>query len=250
MIRSLKKILLILTSVLSFSSLYAQDFPTYIKENAISINTSNNLNDSVYKLLSGFQLIMIGEMHGTNEPANFLTSLIKLFTDKGDSVQIGLELPSEEMKKFLAEKSDSSVYSSDFFTKKPIDGRESHPWAEIIVTVNKIKNAKIFFFDENKQDREISNNRDSLMYVNIKKQMLKNPKWKTITLSGNIHNMLLPLNGANKMAYYLKTDKELKLTDNICSINHRYKSINNCIVVRSSVGDIIISTIYRKIICC
>lgn len=224
MTRPLTKLVLILTIILKFSLSYGQDFPSYIKENAIPINKQQNFNDSVYKLLSDFQIIMVGEMHGTNEPANFLISLIKLYARIGDSIQVGLEIPSEEMTKYLTEHSDSSVYLSDFFTKTTIDGRESTSWAEIIVTANKIKNIRVFFFDENTEDKKISNNRDSLMYVKIKGQMQKNPKWKTITLSGNIHNMLLPYRETNTMAYYLNTDKELKLTDKICSINHRYKS--------------------------
>ncbi len=97
-------------------------------------------------------------------------------------------------------------------------------WVEIIRTFNQIKNVKLFFFDTNKADFAISMNRDSLIYIKIKKQIQINPGWKTITLSGNIHNMLLPYRDKNTMAYYLKTDKELNFSDKICSINHRYES--------------------------
>lgn len=207
-----------------------QDLTTDIKNNAIKITRTDSLDNSIYKLLADYQLIMIGEMHGGNEPAKFVVGLTKLLTDNGDSVQVGLEIPSEQMSKFLTDKTDSSIYLSEFFTKEPLYGIESFAWAEILSTLNKNKKAKLFFFDTNKKDYETSKNRDSLMYFKVKKQIQSNPNWKTITLSGNIHNMIQPFRGTNTMAYYLKIDKELNLQDKICSLNHRCKSgtrINN-----------------------
>jgi hypothetical protein len=174
--------------------------------------------------LADFQLIMVGEMHGGNEPAKFVVGLAKLLTENGDSVQIGLEIPSEQMDKFLKDRTDSSIYLSKFFTKEPLHGIESFAWAEIISTFYKNKKVKLFFFDTNTKDSEASSNRDSLMYVKIKKQIQANPQWKTITLSGNIHNMIQPFRGTNTMAYYLKTDEELSFPNKICSLNHRCKS--------------------------
>jgi hypothetical protein len=68
------------------------------------------------------------------------------------------------------------------------------------------------------------------MYINIKRQIQKNPGWKTLTLSGNIHNMIKPYKGVDKMACYLKADKDLKIGEKLCSLNHQYRSgqmINN-----------------------
>lgn len=163
-------------------------------------------------------------MHGTNEPAKFTMSLAQLLTSNGDSVQLGLEIPSEEMTKFLIKYSDTSIYSSEFFSKEAIDGRENYVWAQLIATLNKNRNVKIFFFDVNKEDYKISDNRDSLMYIKIKKQIQKYPEWKLITLSGNIHNMLQPYKDIKTMACYLKSDKELSISDKLCSINHLYTS--------------------------
>ena len=62
------------------------------------------------------------------------------------------------------------------------------------------------------------------MYLNIKAEMNKHPTWKTITISGNIHNMVMPYKGQNKTAYFLYHDADLNLADKFCSLNHQYES--------------------------
>lgn len=94
---------------------FAQNSVEYVREHAVRIESPQVLNDSAYELLSPFTLIMVGEMHGTQEPAQFTTALAELFASKGDSIQIGLEIPSQYMTKYLSEKTGNSVYVSDFF---------------------------------------------------------------------------------------------------------------------------------------
>jgi len=69
----------------------------YLKENAVKINKADSLDNSLYKLFSDFQLIMLGEMHGTNEPAKLLIGFTELLCNNGDSVQVGLEIPANEI---------------------------------------------------------------------------------------------------------------------------------------------------------
>ena len=139
----LSRLFFTLTAVLAALFVCGQNFPAYIKANAVQLIKQDSLGDSVYKLLDSFPLIMAGEMHGTNEPAKLVIGLAKLFSDKGDSVQVGFEIPSRQMTKFLAEHSDSSVYSSEFFADGTADGRGSMAWAEAIITLSKIKNVKL-----------------------------------------------------------------------------------------------------------
>lgn len=224
------KIIISLALTLANFSVRGQDLATDLINKAIKIHRADSLDNAVYQYLSGYQLIMIGEMHGANEPAAFVMGLAKLLADNGDSVQVGLEIPTGEMTKFLIEHSDSSIYAADFFSKPALDGRESYAWAELISRLNKNNRVKLFFFDTNEEDFKTSNNRDSLMYIKVKNQIQKNPKWKTITLSGNIHNMIQPFKGGNTMASFLCIDKELAISDKTCSLNHRCKSgerINN-----------------------
>jgi hypothetical protein len=206
-----------------------QDFPTYLKQNAVKIIKPDSLSNDIYNLVSDYSLIMIGEMHGTNEPAEFVIGLTDLLTSKGDSVQVGMEIPSTKMKRYIEEHSDNSIYSSDFF-KRSVDGRASDAWAQVISKVSKNHKASIFFYDVNDGDCSNVDDRDSMMYLKIKNKIQEHPSWKTITISGNIHNMLLPYKGKAKTAYFLINDQDLNLKDRICSLNHLYQRgsmINN-----------------------
>lgn len=221
-------LLLLLVSSASFSLSGQDAIATYLKNNAVRIDNPDQLNDSVYYLLSPYKIIMMGEMHGSNEPAQFVIGLSNLLTKKGDSVQVGLELPSGQMRLFLLSHTDSSIYQSDFFKNNPFpDGRQSYAWAELISTSNNNPKVQIFFFDLNMEDvssikkEDFSSiSRDSLMFLKIKNQFKLHPGWKMITLSGNVHNS----NSETSMTSYLKRDMELGLSSNICTLNHNYLS--------------------------
>jgi hypothetical protein len=211
-----RNILTTLILSLTFFSVSAQNDAAYLKANAIRFDNPEKLNDSVYNLLSPFQVVMFGEMHGTNESAPFVSGLANLFTNKGDSVQVGLEITHELMNKFLQLHTDSSIYQSEFFGNPPyLDGRESFAWANLISELNKNLKVQLFFFDISRDENVVSF-RDSLMATNIKTQFNKHPTWKMITLSGNYHNRITD---ATTMTSVLKRN----ITAKICSLNMEYK---------------------------
>jgi hypothetical protein len=207
---------LLLTLTLRFISANGQNNETYLKTNAIRIHNPYQLNDSVYNLLSPFQVTMFGEMHGTNESAPFVSGLTDLFTAKGDSVLVGLEIPPTLMAKFVSLRSDSSIYQSEFFSNPPfLDGKESFPWANLISLLNKNPKVKLFFFDVNAGEDKIYD-RDSLMAVKIKAQFNEHPGWKMVTLSGNYHNRI---SNPASMTSVFKRNTNAK----VCSLNMEYK---------------------------
>ena len=216
----IRNILLFLFVTLTFLSASGQNETEYLKAYAVLIDNPEKLSDSVYTLLSPFQVIMFGEMHGTNESAPFVKGLTNLFTSKGDSVLVGLEIPPNLMTKFISQHTDSSVYQSDFFHNPPfLDGKESIPWANLILTLNKNSKVKIFFFDVNANEGK-PYDRDSLMSAKIKTQFKQHLTWKMITLSGNFHNRI---SKEVTMTSFLIHDKELNLASKICSLNMEFK---------------------------
>lgn len=197
---------------------------TQLKENAVKISHLDKLDKLVYEKLKDFKLIMIGEMHGTNEPANFLIGLTELFANHGDTVQVGLEIPSELMTTYSRLLTDSSVFQSNFFLNSFDDGRATIAWANAITRLTKNSKVQIFFYDINKSESKYFQDRDSLMYIKIKQKIIEHPNWRTITLSGNIHNMRLKFRDKPTAAYYLCNDKDIKLNDKICTLNHYYQN--------------------------
>ncbi len=111
-----------MTITLQLTNIFGQDLQTQLKENAVKIEHLDKLNKLVFDKLKDFRLIMIGEMHGTNEPANFIIGLTELFANHGDTVQLGFEIPSELMAAYSSLLTDSSVFQSDFFLNEPVAG--------------------------------------------------------------------------------------------------------------------------------
>ncbi len=210
-----------LTCILS--NIYGQDSIS-ILQHAIKIENPDHLDENIYKAICGYQLFVVGEGHGTKEPARFVQSLAELFLLNGSRVQIGLEIPSDQMKTYLIDTRDSNVYTSVFFTGKSYDGRACFAWADLIARLTKQPRVEFFFYDVNIGDFKNFEERDSLMYLKIKKRMQLHPDWKTITLGGNIHAMIRPYDGKTKMALFLHDDKDLNIGKRFLSINHSYGS--------------------------
>jgi hypothetical protein len=214
------RLFFLLSLLLVFFCAYGQNNSSYLKANAIRVDNPNQLSDSVYNLFSPFQIFMVGEMHGTNECAQFVIGLANLLANKGDSVSVGLEIPSEQMQAFIASHTDSSIYQSNFFCCNPdLDGRESFAWASVISHLKTNRKIEIFFFDRNADEGKIYL-RDSTMYLKIKKQIQLHPHWKMVTLSGNAHASFTT--DEKKTATYLRQDKELNLYSKLCTIYNYY----------------------------
>ncbi len=219
--RSLCKVFIVLVHFYFISTAsHAQSNANYIKSNAIPIRNPKLLNDSVYRFFDNYRVIMVGEMHGANECAQFVNGLAALFTAKGDSIFVGLEIPAERMHHFITNHTDSSIYQSNFFSNyEPFDGRESFAWAQLIGHLKNNPNVHLFFFDIDsaaygKLDR------DSAMYHNIKQQLLQHPQWRMLTLSGSYHASLTK--AEKKLATYLIQDTSLKLAQHLASVYNYY----------------------------
>jgi len=205
----------------NLQSVHAQD-SVYVKANAIPVVDSELLNQEVYQAIKGFQLLMIGELHGTNEPAHLVTALANLLLkNETGSILIGLEIPSDEMEEFLADRSEKGIRNSSFFKAISPDGRASVAWANVLIKFMNESRVDIFFYDITKNEAKLGN-RDSIMFTKVKREMIEHPNSKTITLSGNVHNMLKPFRGQPKMGLYLESDKALSISKKTLSIRHEY----------------------------
>lgn len=212
--------LLSITSTSLNTVVFAQDFAQYLGENALEISDLEHLNDAIYEQLKTFRYLAMGEMHGTVEPAVFTLGLANLLTQKGDSVLVGLEIGEDAMTKYLEEQTDQSIYDSEFFSNGDADGRGTIAMAKLIARLRLNNRVKLFFFDVTTGN--YTDFRDSLMYLNIKRELLAKPNYKLITLSGNVHNMIVSRNGQKKMTLYLMEDPELALSDSTCSLSHHF----------------------------
>lgn len=198
---------------------FSQGWKEYIAKNALPIGPKLSLDSSLYTHFKNYRFILMGEMHGTLEPAKMTEELARLILLHEDSVSIGLEIPETEMSSFLENPSEKTLKSSQFFSKPNQDGRNGKAWYDLIRYCIGEPRIHFFFYDETFADLIP---RDSTMYLKIKKEALDHPKNKILTLSGNIHNQLIQRNNQKPMGAYLSADSLTFAKERICSIYHYY----------------------------
>ncbi len=190
----------------------------------VQVVKPDSLGEDIYQMLRPYQLLLIGETHGTNESANLVTGLLKIMLAHGDSVQIGLEIKLSQMNDFHGNLNDATLLTSEFFSGKNHNPQASEAWAKLILYASKNTRCKLFFFDVVYTDDNRLYPRDSAMYLNIKEKMKEHPSWKTIVLTGDIHSRTSPYNNIPTLGYYLSTDAAIAAFSPIISIVHRYKT--------------------------
>lgn len=201
-------------------NLFSQGWKEYISQYAIPAGKDLELDSSHYNVFKNYRLILIGEMHGTLEPAKMVEQLARLLLNQEDSISIGLEIPEKEMADFLKNPSEKTLKSSHFFSKSNEDGRNGTAWYNLVSYCMKEPRVHLFFYDNWKSSNAFP--RDSAMYLEVKRQALAHPKNKILTISGNIHNQLIPRSGQKTMGSYLTDDSLTFFRGSICSIYHLY----------------------------
>jgi len=147
-------------------------------------------------------------MHGTKEPAEFLVYLAKLFIDKKKKVMVGIEIPKNAMTQFIERQDSVGLTQTSFFSSKGGDGRNSEAWFKAINECNKLK-VSFCFFDGYP---------DNFKYDNILECYKTDTNCVILTLTGNVHNKLLPYNDNKTMGCYLKE----RFGNKVLAINHIY----------------------------
>jgi len=210
-----------------------------LKKNAIPIESLSKLSNKIYDEIANFEILMIGEMHGTNEPAEFAYGLCELIAKHEGSVIMAMEIRASRMNNLSDEMSISELKELDFFRGKNFDGRNGVAWLDLVY--KSIKNDGIILkFIDNPYP---SSPRDSSMYREIRNIHIKNPNTKIVTLTGNVHNSFIPLFDKVRIGGYLLKDSVNFDSKKIMSINHDYSEGD---MLNNDGTGLKISTIERK----
>lgn len=187
-----------------------------LKKNAIPIQNLSKLSDKIYDEITNYEIIMIGEMHGTNEPAEFAYGLCNLITKSEKNVVLALEIRSSQMNNFSDEMSITQLKELDFFRGENFDGRNGVSMLNLIHKSNQNERIILKFID----NPYPSSTRDSSMYTEIRNIHNKYPNTKIVTLTGNVHNSFIPLFDKVRIGGYLLKDSVNFDSKKIMSINH------------------------------
>lgn len=213
----IKNLLLIILCFCSCQILLAQNYMQFIRDHALEIPDLGKLDTTVYNRFKPYEVFLIGEMHGTHEPAKFVKSLATLIVSQKDTVCVGLEIPASAMSLFTQNPNDSTLRHCSFFQAENVYGRNGQACFELIRALYRNPRIHLFFFDDLSHS-----NRDSMMFVHVLAQKKSHPQAKIITLSGNIHNWLKPFQGSPTLGSYLNNSAPFFKSASILSINHLY----------------------------
>lgn len=208
---------ILLLIIFSCSSEELSEKQQKLKKDAIVLNSLSNLNSKVYNEIAEYEIIMIGEMHGTNEPAEFAYGLCDLITKYEENVILGMEIIPSQMNDFSDTMSIDQLKNRKFFVGENSSGMNGQAWLNLIDKSNQNQKIIIHFFDH----QEVAP-RDSSMYNAICGIRENYPNSKIITLSGNLHNWLEPFNDNLMLGGYLIKDTINYDRDKIMSIMHLY----------------------------
>lgn len=211
--QSLKSHLLIFC-FLCFSNLISQI--SISGKNVISLDSTLQIPSQLTNNLAKYKFILVGEMHGTKEPVKFVRQLAIALSEK-KKILVGFEIPADQLK--LKSKTLTKIkLSKTKFFKNSRDGRNSEEWMKTILALSGMPNVTVFFFDAVKSQSHLD--RDSAMFLNLKTEYLKDTSCLVITISGNIHNQLLPYKNSKTLGYFISS----YLSGFVLSVNHQYES--------------------------
>lgn len=188
-----------------------------LKKHAVPIKNLSTLPQKIYKEIANYDVILMGEMHGTREPAEFAFGLCELIARQEHRVVLALEIPSFTMKNYREDMSLAELANVDFFNGENTDGRNGQAWLELIHKSNQHNNITVTFIDNYRYSK-----RDSSMYAEILDIKNTYPDTKIVTLTGNIHNWLIPFNNENRIGGYLRQDTINFDPERIMSIDHHF----------------------------
>ncbi len=162
------------------------------------------------------QILILGEIHGTEESPQFALRLACQALAHGQKVAIGLEAPAidqERLDRYTTTSQISLVYLADARLWNAGDGRSSRA---VLALINDVRdhvlrghNIRIFAFDGPKLlgQRTASEplSRDQRMADNVRQEYRESKGGIIILLTGNVHAAKQPLNEAypKPMASYL-----------------------------------------------
>lgn len=192
----MKSLLLIFFIAMTFSKKsLAETSVEYIKANAQEFKNTE-IPSSLLNKLDDKKLILIGELHGTNEMPDSTFKMVEKLAQNHE-VAFGLEFPIDTQGKidqFLKTGDEKILSNLEFFKDAEFhSGRGSDAMVKLLKNLRTLPKVKVFCFDIPMSlatgDTPILD-RDTKMAENVLHFMKKNSHLKVVTFSGNLHSRL------------------------------------------------------------
>jgi len=207
-----------------------------IKSLAIRLNSKNSLPRGIQEYLQQKKLILVGEIHGTQEVPKFFGNIAASLVNDKDKTLVILEINQDSQKSIdnFFQTGDESILKRDpFFSRRYQDGRSSESMMKLLKRLSKISNVTVLCMDPMTGVQTMTGQeRDTGMATFINSKM--NKYGRTLVLSGNIHSSIVIGTPWDKtfrpMGYELKNMVTNLKDDQILNILVRHEKVDswNC----------------------
>lgn len=188
-------------------------------------------------LLQPKRVILLGEIHGTQEAPEFVNQIVCVALNRNMSVTVGLELPNADQQGVeLYLNSKGKKADQDQLLKLSFweyqDGRASLAMFELLEAIRQLRrkgeSVDLLLFDNPN-----ANDRDYDMALHILAKTIDKPTDLFVALSGNVHNEINQ--GSGRMGRYVMDKLGEK---NVISLNQGYVGGSAWVCLSSGCGPI------------
>ncbi len=162
----------------------------FIKANAVA-TTTDKVPLALINTLKDKQLILLGEIHGTNEMPAYAGKIIEALA-LNQKVLVGIEYPIDIQSQIdvFMKTGDTSQLRETFFFQEPDyhSGRGSQAMLRLLDSLRSYSNVEVFCFDIPLSYK--GKTRDTDMAVNILAKLQSENYPQAVLYSGNIHSRL------------------------------------------------------------
>ncbi|HEY5800374.1 MAG TPA: hypothetical protein VIT92_09135 [Burkholderiaceae bacterium] len=155
------------------------------------------------QLLTPGKLVMLGEIHGTEQSPDVLLAVVCAARAAGLPLSAGLELPKAQASVLHAylesdggPEAKQAMLRSAFWQRPFQDGRSSAAMLRLLESLRSLaavdKQLNVFALEEytGPMDGSMPQSRDEFMAWRVRQELQRRPHALVITLTGNVHNML------------------------------------------------------------
>lgn len=151
-------------------------------------STFERLPDTLYQALEHKRVILLGEVHGTNEAPDTVFGLASLWRRHGRPVVVALEWPEtlqREVNATLRTGDIDELGEHPFVRRKSQDGRTSTAMIELIGRLSKLGQVPVVCIDPD--DADDAQDRDTGMAKLLARAVRQHPGATIVALMGNLH---------------------------------------------------------------
>lgn len=205
-----------------------------IRSLASPLDLNKPANDDPFSLANFFKgkkIILIGEVHGTNNVPELFGDMVSAVVDNNSKTLVALELPQSAQANidvFLKTGNDDVLRNEPFFAQGLRDGRSSQAMVALLRRLSKMPNTKVLCIDVD-HPASSSQERDTGMAVAINANRVGFDR--TLVLTGNIHSRTsvgTPWDeNFRPMGYELKTLAKDLGTNDLLNILVRYGKLDS-----------------------